>query len=185
MASAPALDPDPSKWNDGSGSKQNGMSSQPSHVEHWPHRRWIKTEEKAKVVVSVWGEEFIQFKNSKRFLWIEWIHPFLSNHPVVQFNLLFKIFILLYDWPHNCSNTKPFWRKKYILEDQMVFIGTTNQRDLLYLPDPILYCTVRVSIIIVPSLCVCLALSRLWTWGTRRCWRWAPPSTAARSSPGS
>ena len=25
------------------------------------HRRWIKAEEKAKVVASVWGAEFIQF----------------------------------------------------------------------------------------------------------------------------
>ena len=28
---------------------------------HAWHRRWIKTEEKAKVVASVWGAEFIQF----------------------------------------------------------------------------------------------------------------------------
>ena len=65
------------------------------------HKRRIQTEEKAKVVVSVWGEKCFQslaklavlsrtilknrmnsafsFKSSWCNSW--WIHPFLSNHP--------------------------------------------------------------------------------------------------------
>ena len=49
-------------------------------------KRRIKTEEKAKVVAAVWGEEFIQLLAAlailPRTIWrTGWIHPFVSNHP--------------------------------------------------------------------------------------------------------
>ena len=48
--------------------------------------RRIKTEEKEKVVASVWGEELIKFLAALAFctrkIWrIGWIHPFISNQP--------------------------------------------------------------------------------------------------------
>ena len=60
---------------------------------HAWHRRWIKTEEKAKVVASVWGAEFIQFLAAIAVLYwtisrtgyitsvIASIHPILQNRP--------------------------------------------------------------------------------------------------------
>ena len=37
-------------------------------TEHWPHRRRLKTEEKAKVVAVVWGAELIKFLATLAFL---------------------------------------------------------------------------------------------------------------------
>ena len=59
------------------------------------HRRRIKTEEKAKVVISVWGKEFIKFLAALAIL--PWtilknrIHPFLSNHPGAILLMQFKL----------------------------------------------------------------------------------------------
>ena len=53
----------------------------------YSHIRRIKTEEKAKVVAYVWGEEFMKFLAALAFLPTNWknrmnsIHPFLLYHP--------------------------------------------------------------------------------------------------------
>ena len=49
------------------------------------HRRRIKTEEKAKVVASIWGEELMHFLAAlavlPRTILKNRMNPFLSNHP--------------------------------------------------------------------------------------------------------
>ena len=54
------------------------------------HRRKIKTEEKAKVVASVWGAEIVQFLAAlavlPRSIWKNWMNsPFLSYRPRQNF----------------------------------------------------------------------------------------------------
>ena len=51
-----------------------GGSDKSLHGKWYSHRRRIKTKEKAKVVASVWGEEFIKFLAAPAFLhWTIWI----------------------------------------------------------------------------------------------------------------
>ena len=45
-----------------------GGSDKSLHGKWYSHRRRIKTKEKAKVVASVWGEEFIKFLAAPAFL---------------------------------------------------------------------------------------------------------------------
>ena len=73
----------------------------PSHTPHFPltailhrlvdtHTRMIKTEEKAKVVASVWWEEFIQFLAALAILpWTIWKNR--TNH---EFIFLFQILLV-------------------------------------------------------------------------------------------
>ena len=43
------------------------MATQGHEMEHLPHRRRIYIKEKAKVIASVWGQEFIQFPRRDSF----------------------------------------------------------------------------------------------------------------------
>ena len=70
--------------------------SKSSEKVSWGHRRRIETEEKAKVVASVWGEDFIQFlAAASRFALddFEEYHEFILFFQIilVQFIQLFKI----------------------------------------------------------------------------------------------
>ena len=43
------------------------MATKGHEMEHLPHRRRIYIKEKAKVIASVWGQEFIQFPRRASF----------------------------------------------------------------------------------------------------------------------